>query len=322
MQSSDDGRTNAPDVSSSRTRAIPIDGIWLVVLGAALWGSDALFRLPLTEQVSSTTIVFAEHIVLVLVTLPWLVPAVRRAARLGVREWLALLFIGAGASAVATTLFTLAFQYGGPITPVALQKFQPILAAAAAALLLGERLRPRYGVFLVVAVVSAWLLAFEDPTAVTVSGLTAAMLAIGAAALWAGGTVAGRYISSELRPNDITALRFAIGLPTSFVLVLATGNDLMPPAGAWPTVIGLALVPGLVAVSVYYRGLRTTPAARATIAELAFPITAALVGVLVLGDTQSWTQWLGLALLMVTVVGFAQHERRGSHPAVVEAVRV
>lgn len=298
----------------------PVDrakyGIWLVAFGAALWGSDALFRLPLTEEVASTTIVFAEHVVLVLVTLPWLARALRSVRWLSARQLLALLFIGAGASALATTLFTLAFEYGGPITPIALQKVQPIIAAAAAAVLLAERLRPRYGVFLVIAIISAWLLAFADPVNVTISGLKAGLLAVGAAALWAGGTVAGRYISDALTPNDVTAFRFAIGLPTMFVLVLATDNELVPPADAWPTVVGLALVPGLIAVSVYYRGLRTTPAARATIAELAFPVTAAIVGVAVLDKTQTWSQWLGLALLMATVVGFAQHERRSSTTAV------
>ncbi|AYY15197.1 DMT family transporter [Actinobacteria bacterium YIM 96077] len=291
-------------------------GIWLVALGSALWGTDALFRLPLTVDVASSTIVVGEHLVLVAITLPWLLPALRKVRGLRLREWWALLFIGAGASAAATMLFTMAFRYGGPITPVALQKLQPILVALAAALLLGERLRPRYGGFLVIALISTWLLAFADPLGVTISGAAAALLAVGAAALWGGGTVAGRYLSGRFTPNDLTALRFAIGLPTSLLFVLGTGNDVVPPVQAWPTVIGLSLVPGLVALSLYYRGLRSTPAARATLAELAFPITAAVVGVVILGETQTWTQWLGLLVLMVTVVGFAQHEERSRRPAV------
>lgn len=295
-------------------------GIWLVILGAGMWGTDALFRLPLTDDVSSTTIVFAEHLFLVGVTLPWLIPALRKLKHLRPQEWLALLFIGVGASAVATTLFTMAFQHGGAITPVVLQKFQPILAAGAAALLLGERLRPKYGAFLAIAIVSAWLLAFSEPTSVTVSGVTAGVLAISAAALWGSGTVAGRYVSRSLAPNDVTALRFAIGLPAAFVMVLLTGNDVMPPAGAWPAVVGLSLVPGLLALSLYYRGLRTTPAARATVGELAFPITAAVMGVTVLDDSMTWSQWLGLGLLLVTVVAFAQHERRSGRPSVEASV--
>ena len=43
----------------------------------------------------------------------------------------------AGASAVATALFTQAFRYGDPVTPLVLQKLQPVIAVVAAALLLG-----------------------------------------------------------------------------------------------------------------------------------------------------------------------------------------
>ena len=45
-------------------------------VAAALWGTDALLRSSLAEQVSASTIVFAEHVVLTLVLLPflWLQP--------------------------------------------------------------------------------------------------------------------------------------------------------------------------------------------------------------------------------------------------------
>lgn len=300
-------------VNTSRTR----DHTWLVALAAALWGTDALFRLPLVSELPAATIVFAEHVILVLVTLPWLPRAVR-AARLVCRpvDWWALVFIGAGASATATVLFTMAFRYGDPITPVALQKIQPLLAVGAACFFLGERLRPKYGLFLVAAIGSAWLLSFRDPFDVTVAGLSAALLALGAAALWAGGTVAGRQVSLRLDFTSITVLRFAIGLPAALVVATATGAPVVPAAADVPGLIGLALVPGLVALLLYYRGLHSTPAARATIAELAFPVTAAVVGITVLDASLTWSQWTGLVLLLITVVGFARHEQRAQRTAV------
>jgi drug/metabolite transporter (DMT)-like permease len=301
-------------VSTSRTA----DRTWLVALAAALWGTDALFRLPLVTELSAATIVLAEHVILVLVTLPWLPRAIRAATRVcRPVDWWALIFIGAGASAAATVLFTMAFRFGGPITPVALQKMQPLLAAAAACLFLGERLRPRYGLFLIVAIASAWLLSFPNPLDVTVAGLSAALLALGAAALWAGGTVAGRQVSLRLDFTSITVLRFAIGLPAALVVAIATGAPLFPSASDVLGLVGLALVPGLVALLLYYRGLQSTPAARATIAELAFPITAAIVGVTVLERPLTWSQWTGFVLLLITVVAFARHEQRAEHTAVI-----
>jgi drug/metabolite transporter, DME family len=307
------GATGTTEPSGTRDRT------WLVALAAALWGTDALFRLPLvTEQLEAATIVLAEHAILVLVTLPWLPRAIRAASRVcRPVDWWALIFIGAGASAVATVLFTMAFRYGDPITPVALQKIQPLLAAGAACLFLGERLRPKYGLFLIAAIASAWLLSFQNPFDVTVAGLSAALLALGAAALWAGGTVAGRQVSLRLDFTSITVLRFAIGLPAALVVAVATGAPLVPAAGDVPGLVGLALVPGLAALMLYYRGLQSTPAARATIAELAFPIMAAVVGITVLNASLTWSQWTGLVLLLITVVGFALHEQRAEQTAVI-----
>lgn len=306
-------------MSSAGSRAArTADRTWLVALAAALWGTDALFRLPLTDGLSAATIVLAEHVILVLVTLPWL-PRALRAASSVCRpvDWWALIFIGVGASAVATVLFTMAFRFGGPITPVALQKIQPLLAAAAAYLFLGERLRPKYGLFLLAAIASAWLLSFQQPFDVTVAGLSAALLALGAAALWAGGTVAGRQVSLRLDFASITVLRFAIGLPAALVVAVVTGAPLFPSTADVPGLVGLALVPGLAALLLYYRGLHSTPAARATIAELAFPITAAVVGVTVLNTSLTWSQWTGFVLLLITVVAFARHEQRAERPAVI-----
>ena len=59
-----------------------------------------------------------------------------------------MIVIGAGASAVATILFTEALFHGDFVTPVVIQKVQPLIAVAAAALVLGERPRRRFAWFL------------------------------------------------------------------------------------------------------------------------------------------------------------------------------
>jgi drug/metabolite transporter (DMT)-like permease len=51
----------------------------------------------------------------------------------------------------------------------------------------------------------------------------------------------------------------------------------------------------------YYRGLRTTPAPVATIAELAFPATALVVNYIWLDATISGWQWVGFVMLWTTI---------------------
>jgi drug/metabolite transporter (DMT)-like permease len=293
--------------SGTRTR----DLTWVVALAAALWGTDALLRLPLALQVAAPTIVFGEHVVLVLVLLPFLPRAVRAFGMLDTRGKFAVVGIGAGASAVATTLFTLSFRFGDPVTPAVIQKFQPIIAIIGAALLLHERLRPSFAWFAIPALIGAWLLAFPDPLAIGVDQAAVALLAFGAAVLWAAGTVLGRLVATRLAPVELTTLRFAFGLPAALIIVIATGSPFwVPDLPSTVSVIAIALIPGLLAMWLYYVGLRRTAASRATLAELAYPMTAAIVGVAFLDAHLIASQWIGAALVVGAVTALSWHEAR------------
>ena len=131
-----------PEVSSPPIARGPRDLTLVVALGAALWATDAPWRVPLAGRVDAPTIVLAEHAVLVLVLSPFLPRALRALAGTDLRTVLAVLGIGVGASAVATTLFTMSFRYGDPVTPAVIQKLQPIIAIVGAAWSLHERIRP------------------------------------------------------------------------------------------------------------------------------------------------------------------------------------
>ena len=293
------------------------DRTWLVAVAAALWGTDGLIRQPLANQLPAATVVFWEHLLIVIVLLPFLPSAVRAFRAATGREKAALLVIGVGASAVATALFTAAFRFGDPVTPLVLQKLQPVVAVLAATALLGERLRGGYWLFAVPALIGAWLVAFPNPLSVSVSAVTAALLAVGAAVLWGIGTVLGRMVSVRMHSRDVTVLRFAIGLPAAAVVLLVTGSPIaVAPAQLGPLAL-LALIPGLLGLTLYYLGLQATAASRATLAELAFPVTAALIGVGLLGTTLSVTQWIGLIVVVAAVTGLGLRER--SSKPVVEA---
>ena len=280
-------------------------GFLLVAAGAALWGTDGLFRRTLALELPAPVVVFWEHLILVAVTLPFLIRFFRNRPKLTGRDLAALLFVGAGASAVATILFTQAFTYGDPTTPLLIQKIQPVIAVLGAYLLLGERLLPRYIWYFLFAVGGAYLISFPDPTNVGISQLAPALYALGAASLWAMGTVLGKHLTRTISPNELTSLRFAIGLPTALVILLlrneaAAAMD-VSLADIWALML-LSLIPGLAALLLYYRGLTTTPASSATLAELAFPLTAILIGWSVFDTVPTATQWIGIVALSVTII--------------------
>lgn len=306
--------TNAMNRHSAESRFSVSGGILLVALGAALWGTDALFRRGLALEMPASTLVFLEHVILVAVTFPILWRSRAQLARLGKIDWLAAGVIGVGASALATVMFTAAFRYGDPTTPLLLQKVQPLIAVGAASLLLGERLLPRFATFLIAGLAGAYLVAFSDPASVSVAALTPALLALGAATFWGLGTVLGRHLTSKVSFSTLTALRFAIALPALAIVVglqpsesglsSVTGSDLV-------AVVGLAMVPGLIALLLYYQGLRSTPASAATLAELAFPLSAVSLNYFVFGTTLSFTQWVGMVLLAGTITTMSWLSQRG-----------
>jgi uncharacterized membrane protein len=281
-------------------------GVVLVAVAAALWGLDAWIRAPLAQTTAVGTIVFGEHLVLVACTLPLAAGALAAVFRLGWRHVLAAVVIGAGSSAVATILFTQAFVDGSGsaryVTPVVLQKLQPLIAVVAARLVLGERPRPRFALFLVPALVGAWLIGVSDPFHPTVHGLKPTLYALAAAALWALGTVLGRYLSRDMRFEHVTTLRFVFGFVGSAIALLVLGT---PAFASWHDTFYIALlavVTGLIALGLYYYGLQRTPALAATLAELAFPVSAILVGYFKFGQTLTGWQWLGVALTTLVVV--------------------
>src|SRR5581483_6611227 len=142
---------------------------------------------------TATTIVFGEHVVLVACTITLLAPALAALWRAGPRYVVAGILVGAGASAIATILFTQALFHGDFITVIVLQKSQPLIAVVGAWLVLGEQPRRGFDWFLL------------TPIAET----------LGAAALWGLGTVFGRYLGQKLAFEHVTTVRFAFGLVAS-----------------------------------------------------------------------------------------------------------
>ncbi len=76
---------------------------FVVVLAAAMWGFDGLIRKSV--NIPASTLVFAEHVALVVITLPWLWGSLKSARKLDFRGWIYIIVIGAGASAVLIIFF-------------------------------------------------------------------------------------------------------------------------------------------------------------------------------------------------------------------------
>jgi len=212
---------------------------------------------------------------------------------------------------VATILFTDALiGHSDFVTPVVIQKIQPLVAVAGAAALLGERPRPGFAWFLLPALAGFWLVNQPDPLSPSAHGLTVIVLATAAAVLWALGTVLGRYLSRQLEFQHVLALRFFFGLLASALALPVMGAAAYSNRHDSLLILYLALVTGLLALALYYYGLQRTPAVLSSLAELTYPAIAVVAGIYAYGQHLRWSQWLGVATIVLVVTLLPVQRRR------------
>ncbi|TME57558.1 MAG: DMT family transporter [Chloroflexi bacterium] len=274
----------------SMNRLIDRYAVVFVALAATLWASDAYFRNQLVQHLSPTQIVVAEDALVTLFLVPVLIRSRHELRALGARGWVAVAIIAAGAQALATILFTASFSIASQHQLYAetfvLQQTQPLIAIVLAWIILGERRRPWFWPAAAVAIVAVYMVLFASdpfsPVAALQNGrLEVGLLALGAAALWASGTVFGRFALGSISFWSMTALRFTLALPVLVIVVLVQsgvgGFGHYRLSDFVPNLLAIAIVPGLLALLLYYRALSKTPASLATIGEMAYPVAATLI---------------------------------------------
>ena len=319
-------------------RVIDRYSVLFVALAATLWATDAYFRNQLVQHLTANEIVVAEDALIALFLVPVLLRSFGEVRKLTVRGWVAIILIAAGAQAVATILFTRSFSYGLYSETFVLQQTQPLIAITLAWIVLGERRRPWFWPAVAMAVVAVYLvlqapnITLEHPfapiTALPQGRVEAGLFALGAAALWASGTVLGRYALSSISFWSMTALRFTVALPVLIAILLVSeggaGFTHYRLTDFVPNFLGIALISGLFALLLYYRALAKTPASLATIAEMAYPVAATLIasGPAPWGFAQPLypAQIVGTVLLLI-VIGVLGFTKERSSPPVTQEGR-
>ena len=319
-------------------RVIDRYAVVFVAVAATLWASDAYFRNQLVQHLSATQIVVAEDALITIFLLPVLIRSRHELRLLGARGWTAVGVIAAGAQALATILFTASFAIAAQHQLFAetfvLQQTQPLIAIVLAWIVLGERRKPWFWPAAAVAIVAVYMVVFASDPLSPVSALQngrieVGLLALGAAVLWASGTVLGRFALGSISFWSVTALRFTLALPVLVVIVLVQsgvgGFGHYRVSDFVPNLLAIAIVPGLLALLLYYRALSKTPASLATIAEMAYPVAATLIA----SAPPPWgfnqtiypVQFVGTALLLGVIV-FLNWTREKAPPVVVRSLKV
>ena len=212
-------------------------GPWLVGIGAALWGTESAWRIPLNGIFDARVIVFWEHVFILIMFLPILIPNLSELPRVDRRTWMFLLFSGFAGSAVGTIFFTLALKNGNPTVINVILNIQPVISTIGAVLIFRDRLAPRFFLFAMIAIVAGVFLSVEHPELIGQSfgkaGLTIGTgYALICAFFWAGSTVAGRGVMLGMSLKLASSMRIVVGLACMTLILLGYGK--LNAGSLWP----------------------------------------------------------------------------------------
>src|SRR5438034_2576787 len=212
-------------------------GPWLVGLGAALWGTESAWRIPLNELFDAKVIVFWEHVFILIMFLPILISSMKEIPKVNARTWGYILFSGFAGSAVGTIFFTLALKYGNPTVVNVILNIQPVISTFGAFLLFGDRLARRFFFFAGVAIIAGIFVSIAHPTMIGVSFERAGLnrgtgYALICALFWGLATVAGRGVMTGMSLRLASSLRIVVGLACMTLILVAYGK--LHGATLWP----------------------------------------------------------------------------------------
>src|SRR5438270_2105010 len=267
-------------------------GPWLVGLGAALWGTESAWRIPLNDLFDADVIVFWEHVLILIMFLPILLPRLGELRQIDKRSWGYLIFSGFAGSAVGTIFFTLALKNGNPTVVNVILNIQPVISTLGAFLLFRDRLTPRFFLYAAIAVLAGIFLSVEFPTLIAVSferaGLTLGTgYALICAVFWGLSTVAGRGVMIGIPLQLAASMRVVVGLICMTLILFVYGK--LHGAALWPTaaqtrafkaiglLILLASISGGIPLLIYFEGLRVTRASTAGYFEMMQTLAAVCI---------------------------------------------
>ena len=286
-------------------KKLSINGPILILVAAALWAMDGIVRRSL-YVLPPIIIVFFEHFVGAILLTPLVVKGFKK-EKLSKLEWGAVGTVALLSSLLGTLWFTTALLMTSYISfsvVFLLQKLQPLFAVVTARIVLKEKINKRYALWAAIALIAAYFITFPKGVVNFSTGdktVLAALFALGSAIAWGSTTAFSRYTLLKHDDKFITGLRFGITTLLALVAVFILNQQSKLFTVTWSQFgqfTFIALSTGMVALLIYYKGLKTTSVRVSTILELTFPLIAVFIDVVLYKTVISPIQVIAAVVLL------------------------
>lgn len=281
------------------------NGAFLIFVAAVLWAGDGFLRRSL-YSLSPITIVFYEHLIGLFFLFPVLLRGFNKFP-IKKNDWGLIGMISLLSGLLGTLWFTTALfkvNYISLSVVFLLQKLQPLFAISSSSILLKERLGKNYSFWAILAIISAYFVTFENGIVNFDTGAGTAIAgcyAVLAAFAWGTSTTLSKRMLNNYPDSYVTSLRFLLTTGFAFIALILMGGFqslVQPNISQFVRFAIIALSTGMVALYIYYKGLKKVDVKVSTIIELTFPFLVIFADTFVYGTHLALTQYLAAGVLM------------------------
>jgi drug/metabolite transporter (DMT)-like permease len=185
----------------------------------------------------------------------------------------------------------------------------PFIVVPIGARFFGERLNSRALFFAVFALGGVAIVLFSAPANGDAS-VRGCIFGVFALACWAGYISGTRHVRGQMDVATYMAAMTPVATVAVLPLAIIHGHMLSVTAHGWTYVVLLTMMTGVLAHGLMVFAQSTIPIGTIGIAQIAQPALAALWSFLILGETLRTWQFVGMAVVLVGLLGFVLLNQR------------
>lgn len=293
----------------------PLLGSIFIIIAAMMWGIDGILLTPSYftkfKFFDVNFIVFIAHAIPTVILSIFFSKQYKYLKTFTKSDYLFFILIALFGGTIGTLSIVKALELSN-YTPysivILIQKTQPIFAILLAIFLLKEKPSKNFYVVAVIALIAIYFLTFEfkSPVLLKQNNLLAVLYSLLAAFSFGSSTVFGKKVVYKFSFLTSTFYRFFFTtiITILFVIFSETTRNTITQYTQNKNLMGLSLfiaIFGLLAILIYYNGLKYVKATIATFCELAFPITSVVTEAIIYKRFLSPIQ-LVAAIILVAVI--------------------
>lgn len=295
--------------------AIPTYGWILLLLAPLFMASNIVIGRAAMEVIPPIGLAFWRWVLAFLMLLPFAWSGLRRHRPTLLRQWRLLLLLGLLGMAMSGSFVYLGLQTTTATNAGLIYAGSPIMIVLFSALFLGERLTllRAVGIVLSLSGVVTVLTHGAPETLLSLRFHAGDLWVLAAATAWAVYSVTLKRDSLALPTMTVFAAVAAGGvlcLLPFYLLETALGAPVRPTGPAMLSIFGVALFASVLSYSCYQKGIALVGPSRAGPFLYLMPIYAALLAVLLLGESFQSHHAIGLALILPGIACASMPVRR------------